>query len=194
MKVFIDFLFRIKSYLFNKGLLMDWQYLVLAILLSFFGTFFWVYNAIDTSSEFSFIVILLAFIQGFLAFFFMNEKGDPRLIFYSLVFSFFTYFLGKYLLYVHYYDWVISGVVDKDQLSYSLLFFYFKAVEMASIEAFLSQYKSVFTLLEGFILLLLTLPTGQYLLLWKNDKSELLKDNPQDKNRRIRRRFTGQQF
>jgi len=194
MKVFIDFLFRIKSYLFNKGLLMDWQYLVVAILLSFFGIFFWVYNAIDASSEFVSIIVLLAFIQGFLAFFFMNEKGDPRLIFYSLVFSFSTYFLGKYLLYVHYYDWVISGVVDKDELSYSLLFFYFKAIDMASVEAFLSHYKTTFAVFEGLVLLLLTLPTGQYLLLWKNDKSELLEDNPQDKNRRIRRRFTGQQF
>jgi heme/copper-type cytochrome/quinol oxidase subunit 4 len=173
---------------------MDWQYLVVAILLSFFGTFFWVYNAIDASSEFVSIIVLLAFIQGFLAFFFMNEKGDPRLIFYSLVFSFSTYFLGKYLLYVHYYDWVISGVVDKDELSYSLLFFYFKAIDMASVEAFLSHYKTTFAVFEGLILLLLTLPTGQYLLLWKNDKSELLEGNPQDKNRRIRRRFTGQQF
>ncbi|MCK5856896.1 MAG: hypothetical protein KAG64_05365 [Bacteroidales bacterium] len=172
---------------------MHWQYLVLAISLSFFGSFFWSFNAISSQTEYGVIAVLIAIVQGFMAFFYMHEKGDPRLIFYSLLFSLSTYFLGKYLLFVHYYDWVIAGVVDKDTLSYSLLFFYFKVIDMASLEDFFYFFKSSFDLFEAFILLLIIVPTWQYLFFWRNE-NDMEEEDSSNSKRRIRRRFTGQQF
>jgi len=180
-----------KKWLNTKGLLMYWQYLVIAMPLSFYAAFEWAFQSISASSGFEAIIVFFAILQGFLAFFYMQEKGEPRMILYSLLFSLGAYYLGKYLLFVHYYDWVIAGVVDKDQLDFSLLFFYFKTMDMGSMEDFFRFYKSSFGVYEAIILILLTLPTGTYFLLWKNDLDLDASDEKQSR-RRIQRRFTGQ--
>jgi len=184
-------LFQAKKWLNAKGLLMYWQYLVIALSLSFYAAFEWTFQAISSGSEFEAIIVFFAILQGFLAFFYMQEKGEPRMIMYSLLFSLGAYYLSRYLLFVHYYDWVIAGVVDKSQLDFSLLFFYFKTMDMGSLEDFFRFYESSFGIYEATILILLILPTGIYFLLWKNDLEDDATDEGQS-HRRIQRRFTGQ--
>jgi len=188
----IDTPFRLKTFLQQKNALIHWQYLVLALAISFGGALVYAYASIRFGLDLMLIPIGLSMLQGFLAFLYMPEKGDPRYIFYSLLFSFLSFFLGKYLLYVHYYDWLLAAVVNKDELSFSLLFFYLKAIDYSSIEQFFSYFKSAVSLTDILTIVMIILSSTQYLLLYQDEDS--FKEGPRDKNkgRRIRRRFTGQ--
>lgn len=191
---FTHSLFRFKKYLDNKGVLVHWQYLVLASLLSFFGGTIWALISITYDVELSAIAAILGVIQGFLAFIYMREKGDPRLITYSILFSLLGLFIGKYISYVHYYDWVISGVVDKSEVTFSLLFFYIQSIDYVSVSDFFSYYKDSFSVYDFLWIAIIITSSMEYQLFYHNEEI-----NPQDRKnkrsgRRIRRRFTGQQF
>jgi len=184
---------QFKKFLETKGLLVHWQYLVLASALSIFGAILWAYIGILSDSEFGIIAAILGIVQGFLAFIYMREKGEPLLIFYSVLFSLFSFFLGKYLLYVHYYDWVLSGVVDKSQLSFNLLFFYLKAIDTSSIAQFVSFFKQNFTLFDIFLIVLIIASSLEYKLLF-HGINQTDYNNHKRNGRRIKRRFTGQKY
>ena len=187
--------FQFKRFLDRKGVLVHWQYLVLAVLLSLFGAFLWAYVSICYDLELGIIAVALGFTQGLLAFIYMREKGDPRLIFYSLIFSLMSFFLGKYLLYVHYYDWVLGGVVDKSELSFSLLVFYLRAISYDSIGDFLDFFRETFSFYDILWLVLIIASSLEYQLFYKyEDDDEGHGDSNKSSYRRIRRRFTGQQF
>jgi heme/copper-type cytochrome/quinol oxidase subunit 4 len=142
MEESVSIAFRIKNFLRAKGLMVHWQYLVLAVSLSIATGFLWALASILTRAELLFIPVIVALIQGFLAFLYMPAKGEARYVFYAIVFSLFAYFLGKYLLYIHYYDWMISAVVDKSKVDSGLLFFYLRTSDYESFKAFLHFFKS----------------------------------------------------
>jgi len=187
-------LFQLKSTLTEKGILKHWQYLVLASMISFFGVFLWAYLSILFNVELGVIAVFLGAIQGVLAFLYMEEKGDPRLIFYSLVFSLLSFFLGKYLLYVHYYDWILSGVVDKNNVNFSLLLFYLRVISYDSIGQFIDFFKAQFTLYDMLWIVLIIASSMEYLLFYGNQRNNNQPPSQKKSGRRIQRRFTGQQF
>jgi len=183
--------FQLKRFLHQKGILVYWQYQVLASFLSLFGALLWTYVSIRYDLELGIIPVALGVVQGFLAFIYMREKGDPRLIFYSLVFSFLTFLLGKYLLYVHYYDWILGGVVDKSQLSFSLLLFYLRAISYASIGDFVVFFRQTISFYDLLWIVLIIASSLEYQVLYKyqNDDDEH-GGIDQASYRRIRRRFS----
>lgn len=188
-------LFTFKHYLEEKGMLVHWQYLVLASGLSFFGGLLWAFIGISYNMELSFIAAFLGFIQGFLAFIYMRQKGEPRLIFYTIIFSFSSFFLGKYLLYVHNFDWVLSGVVDKSELTFSLLFFYLRAISYASINDFIIFFRETYDLYDVLWIILLLASGLEYQVFYNSDEANRRGSPPRrGSGRRIHRRFTGQQF
>ena len=191
---FNNLLFQLKSALTEKGILKHWQYLVLASMISFFGVFLWAYLSILFNVELGVIAVFLGAIQGLLAFVYMEEKGDPRLIFYSLVFSLLSFFLGKYLLYVHYYDWILSGVVDKNNVNFSLLLFYLRVISYDSIGQFIDFFKAQCTLYDILWIVLIIASSMEYLLFYGNQRNNNQPPSQKKSGRRIQRRFTGQQF
>ena len=191
---FNNLLFQLKTALNEKGILKHWQYLVLASVISFFGAFLWAYLSILFNAEFGVIAVFLGAIQGVLAYVYMEEKGDPRLIFYSLAFSLMSFFLGKYLLYVHYYDWILSGVVDKNNVNFSLLLFYLRVISYDSIGQFIDFFKAQFTVYDLLWIVLIIASSLEYLLFYGNQQNNNQTPSQKKSGRRIQRRFTGQQF
>ena len=188
-------IFQFKRFLDRKGVLVHWQYLVLAALLSLFGALLWAYVSIRYDLELGVIAVMFGFTQGFLAFIYMREKGDPRLIFYSFIFSMTSFFLGKYLLYVHYYDWVLGGVVDKSEPSFALLFFYLRAISYDSIGDFIDFYRETFQFHDIMWMVLIVGSSLEYHFFYKYDDDEKGQGGANKGSyRRIRRRFDGQQF
>jgi heme/copper-type cytochrome/quinol oxidase subunit 4 len=172
-----------------------WQYLVLASMLSIFGALIWAYISISYDIELGIIASIFGLVQGFLAFIYMREKGDPRLIFYSFIFSLLSLYLGKYLLYVHYYDWVLSGVVDKSELSFSLLLFYLKAISYDSISDFIIFYKETFEAYDIIWIGIIIASSLEYTFFYSAiDDDGKGGASKKGSRRRIRRRFDGQQF
>jgi len=186
-------LLKFKQFLDSKGLLLRWQYIVIALSISFFGGISWAYLAIRYGLELGIFAAFLGLIQGFLAFIYMRIKGDPMLIFYSIVFSLFSFFLGKYLWYVHYYDWIISGVVDKSELSYGLLFFYLRTMDLTSIKMFFEFFKQHFSLIDLLWIVIIISSSLEYLF-FATDEKNIKPTKRASSGRRINRRFTGQKY
>lgn len=122
-----------------------WQYLMLGFLTSIFCAILWYYYSVITEIDFIVIPLIAALMQGLLAYLFMETKGEARKVFFTLVFSFFTYFLGKYLLFEQYYDWFLNAYVDKNHIDLSLILFYFKTINIESIQLFIAQSSLMFT-------------------------------------------------
>ena len=190
---FINIAFKLKAFLLRKGLLVHWQYLLLASLVSFFGGVSWAYIGIKWGVELGFLAALSGLLQGFLAFLYMHKKGDPRLIAYSIFFTLFTLFLGKYLLYVHYFDWELSSVVDKEQVNFSLIVFYLKAMDYERVGLFITYFREHVNLYDILWILLSISTSLEYILFYKSDSTNGRNGlNSKGKYRRINRRFTGQ--
>jgi len=194
MTALANTLSRIKQRLSEKDMLKHWQYLVLASVISFFGALFWAFLSMFYDVEFGIVAVLIGVVQGLLAYVYMEEKGDPRLIFYSLVFSLMSFFLGKYLLFVHYYDWILSGVVDKSDVNFSLLLFYLRVISYESIGQFVDFFKSNYAIYDILWIVLIVASSLEYLLFYGNQHNDNNPPIQKKSGRRIERRFTGQQF
>ena len=69
----------------------------------------------------------------------MAEKGEARKVFLSLFFVFITFFLGKYLIFEHYYDFYLGAYIDRTTISWNLISFYFSALNFESLFLFTDQ-------------------------------------------------------
>lgn len=189
----LNSIYRFKQYLDEKRLLLHWQYMLLASILSIFGGVLWAYISIHFQLELGFIIALIGVLQGFLAFLFMKEKGEPKLVLYALFFSLTSFFLGKYLVYVHYYDWVIAGAIDKSELSISLLLFYIQTMDTGSIRDFFHFFSDSFTFFDLLWILILVVTSMEYILFYPSNNKDSSNRKP-GSGRRIKRRFTGQKY
>jgi len=187
----VNIVFKLKYFLERKAMLEHWQYMVLALSFSLLGGLLWAYISILYHFEFGVIAALIGLVQGFLAFLYMKEEGDPRLIFYSFVFSIMSFFLGKYLMFVHYYDWVIGGVIDKKSVDFSLVLFYLRAISYDSIGDFLNFYKEHFDFYDILWLTIITASSIEYKFFYSQyDNNQKPSNGPTTSRRRIRRRFS----
>ena len=188
--------YDLRKFLINKDLQHSWIYLVLGLVLSFGFSLFMVHQSIKWETYLNFILVISAYIQGFMAYLFMRERGEPGKVFYSLFFSLFAFFLARYLLYVHYYDWIVSGVVDKKVNSYSLLLFYLKIMDYASIRDFFSFFKSQISFKDILIIVLIISASLEYMFFFGAGKNNgnAIQGNQTQGGRRIHRRFTGQKY
>ena len=186
----------LRRFLINKDLQHSWIYLFLGLILSFGIGLFMAHQSIKWGTYLNFILVISAYIQGFMAYLFMREKGEPGKVFYSLIFSLFAFFLARYLLYVHYYDWLVSGVVNKEENTYSLLLFYIKIADYSSIRDFFSFFKSQISFNDILILLLIISGSLEYMLFFGagNNGGDSSQGNQVQGGRRIHRRFTGQKY
>lgn len=173
--------------LLQKRNIKHWQYLIISPLLSFFAAIFWFYYSVLININFAVFPILAALLQGIISYVFMEEKGEARKVFFSLLFSFFTFFLGKYLFFEHYYDWYLNAYVDKSELDISLVVFYLKAINIDGLQLFVSQISSIFSASDFLWITIIILFSLVYLFL----PFEETKAKPEQNSRKIfhKRRF-----
>lgn len=164
--------------LLQKRNIKHWQYLIISSLLSFFTAIFWFYYCALININIVVFPLLAALLQGFIAYVFMEEKGEARKVFFSLFFSFFTFFLGKYLFFEHYYDWYLTAYIDKNEINTSLVLFYLKAINIESLQLFVSGISSVFSLSDFFWVAIIILFSLLYLFLPFEETKTQTEQNP----------------
>jgi hypothetical protein len=125
-----------------------WQYLLLASVFSLFASVAYLFAEISTGVNMGIITVAGAALQGILAYLFMNKKGEAGLVFFSLVFSLFSFILGKYLIFEHHYDWFLSAYIDKSELSLSLVIFYIQAINLDSMKLFIAEGGVLFSFVD----------------------------------------------
>ncbi len=143
----MDTIFTLRKTLQNINV-KHWQYLFLGTIISISSAIFWFYYSIIIGINLNIIIILSALIQGFIAYLFMEVKGEARKIFFSLLFSFLSFFIGKYLFYEHYYDWILNAYIDKTVINKDLVIFYLKEINIKSIGLFMTNISKVFSLID----------------------------------------------
>jgi hypothetical protein len=140
-----------------------WQYLTLGFTLSFLSAILWFYVMVRVGIEFGIITILIGGIQGILAYLFMKQKGEAPKVFFAFLFSFFAYFLGKYLYFEHYFDWYLSAYIDKSVLNTELLRFYLANINYESINLFISEFNNIFSPVDILWVILIIFSNLQFL-------------------------------
>ncbi|RLD44517.1 MAG: hypothetical protein DRI86_07295 [Bacteroidetes bacterium] len=143
----------------------NWQYLLISSTVSVFLAVLWFYFEIISGNSLAFAVIVFGLINGLLAYLFMEEKGQANKVFFSIVFTAFAFMLGKYLMFEHLYDWYLSAYIDKANLSFELIAFYFYSFNMESLFLFVDQISLVFNLVDLIWISIMFLLSIQYLFL-----------------------------
>ena len=183
----IKFLNRFRNILQKLGVT-NWQYLLLSLVSSIFLSVLWFYLEIISGNKLSFAVIIFGFVNGLLAYLFMEEKGQANKVFFSILFTAFAFMLGKYLMFEHLYDWYLSAYVDKSSISFSLISFYFATFNMDSLLLFVDQISLVFNKLDLLWTIIMILLSIQYIFLDFSKEQEVEDDEIRHKFRK--RRFS----
>ncbi len=112
-------------------------YLVLALAAAMIMAFIGFFVGYQLSNEVGILVVFYGGTQALLAYLFMKSKDDVIKILWSLIFSFWSYLLAKYLMFEHLWDWFLSSYIDKNGNPLELFYFYLTAMNMESIQMFL---------------------------------------------------------
>jgi hypothetical protein len=163
----------------------NWQYLFLASSFSIILSLLWFYLQAISKVNLGFLSIIFGIIQGLLAYFFMEEKGQANKVFFSLFFSVFSLFLAKYLLFEHLYDWYLSAYIDKSIVNFQLIVFYLNAFNMDSLMLFTDQISLVFDVWDIIWISIILLSSLQYIIL---DFTELKADEDSELRHKFRKR------
>lgn len=149
----------------HKTDIRNWHYLILSFSSSVIFGILWFYFSAKSEYNLNFLIIISGIIQGLLAYLFMEEKGQANKVFFSLLFSTLSVFIGKYLLFEHLYDWYLSAYVDKTEVSFGLIAFYFSAFNMDSLFLFVDQIALVFSAYDIIWISIMLLFSIQYIVL-----------------------------
>jgi hypothetical protein len=169
--------FILRQFLQNRNV-KHWQYLFLASITSISSAIFWFYYSAIMEIDLTLVVLISALVQGFLAYIFMEEKGEARKVFFSLLFSLFSFFLGKYLFYEHYYDWFLNAYIDKTVINKELVVFYLSAINIESLQLFVTNISSVFSFMDMLWLSIIVLFSLLYLFLPFEEHVVTSQENP----------------
>ena len=168
---------------------MHWQFLLLLVILSVVSAVLGFYCQVLYGYNLLFIsIIISAFAQASISYFYMRVKGEASKVFFSLLFSAFTFFLAKYLLFEHYYDFFLEAYIDRSFISWNHIIFYFHALSFDSVFLFVNQMKNFMSVADVFVLVIMLLTSFVYLVLPFNSNIA----NIYNKNKRVRfnkRRF-----
>jgi len=119
---------------------LNWQYLLLLLLLSILGSVWGFYLQVVYGFNLLYIVSVFSIIlQALLTYCYMKENGEARKIFFSLFFAAVTFFIGKYLIFEHYYDYFLEAYIDRSTISWEHITFYFKALNFDSVFLFVDN-------------------------------------------------------
>jgi len=143
----------------------NWQYLLLSLTSSIFLSVLWFYLDIKNDNNLGFLVIIFGLNNGILAYLFMEEKGQANKVFFSIIFTLFAFMLGKYLIFEHLYDWYLSAYIDKTNLSFELIIFYFTSLNMESLFLFIDQIALVFSSTDLIWVIIMLLSSILYMAL-----------------------------
>lgn len=142
-----------------------WQFLFLSFIISVTGGVLWFYATAIMNIQMAPIGIIAVILQSQIAYFYMIKKGEARKVFFSLVFAFFTFFLGKYLFFEHYYDFYLEAYIDRSIVTSDHIIFYFSEINWGSIFLFFDSLPQFITIGDIITLLLMILATQQYIYL-----------------------------
>ncbi len=146
----------IRKYLQNNDA-KHWQYLFLGFIISISTALFWTFISLKSNINIIALPLAASLAQGFIAYLFMSKKGEARKVFFALLFSYLTFFLGKYLLFEHYYDWYLTAYIDKNIVNWNLIIFYLKATNIESLQLFFSHLSLEFTIIDILWISIITL-------------------------------------
>ena len=138
----MNFLLLIRNFI-QRNDAKHWQFIVLSFVFTFLGSVYAFF--LDTKYGFNILYITLiisSIFQALISYFYMVEKGEARKVFLSLFFVFITFFIGKYLIFEHYYDFYLGAYIDRTTISWSLISFYFSALNFESLFLFTDQMKN----------------------------------------------------
>lgn len=151
----MDILLLIRKFIQKNGAL-NWQYLFLLIVISISSAIFSFYYQFVYNSFIAVLILLLsALLQMLITYFFTSEKGNAFKVFGSIFFVLFTFFLSKYLLFEHKYDYFLEAYIDRSEISWQLIGFYFSVLNFDSIILFYQQFSNFFTAWDYILMLLM---------------------------------------
>lgn len=138
------------------------------------------------------LILLLAAINGFLAWLFIPAgKRHIRVIAYSFFFAFIGFILHKYLFYVHYFHWQSAFYIDKSAPNLNLLIIYLQYTDIIMIKYFLTEWMLRLSVWDFIWTACIAATPFQYRI-WDyyNDKFQMNKrDKAEVKHHVIKRRF-----
>ncbi len=186
----MDILLSIRKFIQKNGAL-NWQYLFLLIVISISSAIFSFYYQFVYNSFIAVLIILLsALFQMLITYFFTSERGNAFKVFGSVFFVLFTFFLSKYLLFEHKYDFFLEAYVDRSEISWQLIGFYFSVMNFESIILFSQQFVNFFTSWDYIVMLImLGICLSQLLLKYKIPSKEDLTEGKIKRVRFNKRKF-----
>jgi len=184
----MDFLQSIRNFI-QRNEAKHWQFIVLSIMLSFVGSVYAFFLEAKYGFNLLYITLVItSLFQSIISYIYMKEKGEARKVFLSLFFVFLTFFLGKYLIFEHYYDFYIGAYVDRSSISWSLISFYFSALNFEGLFLFIDQMNNFIGKGDVAMLLVILLITLLYKIMLFDNKAS----NNQESNKRVR--FNNRRF
>ncbi len=151
----MEIILSIRKFIQNNGAL-SWQYLFLLIVISISSAIFsFYYQFVYNSFVSIFILLISAFLQMLITYFFTAEKGNAYKVFSSLLFVLITFFLSKYLLFEHKYDFFLEAYIDRSEISWHHIAFYFSVLNFDSIILFVQQFGNFFSVLDYIIMFIM---------------------------------------
>lgn len=180
---------KVQSYNFPSPV-----YILAALLINIVIALIWTFLIFKTEKSLEIFIAFTGILNGFVAYLFMHYKNKYKLIFYSIFFSLLTSFLSEYLYFMHYINWEISTVLNKDSFGFSLVFSYFSYMPKGfgnQFIVYLNQSQNFFLYLW---LVIVLISPFMYILFDEPEdevEDELNDSNPEkiESKRLIKRRF-----
>lgn len=172
----------------------DVVYLIAAVLLNICISTIWIFLIFKIEKSLDIFIALSGLMNGFLAYLFMHYKNKYKLIFYSVFFSVLVSMLSIYVFYMHFMNWEISTVLNKDKGGLQLVIQYFSYAKNGYGFLFMQYMKQTWQYFIILWLAILLLAPFMYILF---DEPEEDDENGHNENkdvnyksgRLIKRRF-----
>ena len=172
----------------------DIVYLIAAVILNICIATVWIFLIFKVEKSVDIFIALTGLLNGFLAYLFMHYKNKYKLIFYSVFFSVLTSMLSIYVFYMHFINWEISTVINKDKAGLQIAIQYFSYAKNGYGYLFLHYLKQTWQFFTILWLAIVLIAPFMYILFDepeddKDDGDIENKDVNYKSGRLIKRRF-----
>lgn len=163
-------------------------FLLLAFILNAASVYYFAFISLSLGVEGKVFTLIIAILNGILAWFFMNESSKFQIFIYSIFFTYLSYFLYHYLIFIHYYHWESNLLWDKSIIDNTLMLKYISSIGKYTIEGFFDYFTKTDSPSSYIYLSLHILPLFLYKILAEFRFQTELEDKDSAK-RIIKRRF-----
>jgi hypothetical protein len=163
-------------------------FLALIVVLNAASVYCFAYFGLILGIEGKVFTLIIAILNGFLAWFFMHESSKFQIFIYSIFFTYLSYFLYHYLIFIHYYHWESNLLWDKSTLDNTLMLKYISSIGKYTLKGFFNYFTKTDSPFTYIYLSLHILPLFLYKILAEFRFQTEVEDTDQVK-RIIKRRF-----